>query len=78
MLRWLRWVLTNPRFDGKVVFITGASAGLGEQLTKDIVSRGAKKVIIAARRVQELERVRQETGQPDKVEVLQLDMAEPE
>ena len=71
-------MLTNPRFDGKVVFITGASAGLGEQLTKDIVSRGAKKVIIAARRVQELERVRQETGQPDKVEVLQLDMAEPD
>ena len=70
--------MCEPRFDNKIVLITGASQGLGEQLTKDIAKRGASKIIIAARREDQLERVRQETGFPDKIQILKLDLADPD
>jgi FlaA1/EpsC-like NDP-sugar epimerase len=53
----LRWKFTPINFDGKVVFISGGSSGIGEQLTKDFVRLGAAKVIIASRRLEELQRV---------------------
>lgn len=43
-------------FDGKVVWITGASSGIGAALAEDMVRAGAK-VIISARRVAQLEQV---------------------
>jgi NADP-dependent 3-hydroxy acid dehydrogenase YdfG len=65
--RALKWMQAKPRFDGKVVFITGGSSGIGEQLCKRFVQLGAKHVVIAARRVSELERVKKESDHPDKV-----------
>jgi FlaA1/EpsC-like NDP-sugar epimerase len=50
----------KPTFEGKVIFITGASSGIGEELAKRFVLLKAKKVIISARRREELERVKLE------------------
>jgi FlaA1/EpsC-like NDP-sugar epimerase len=50
----------HPTFEGKVVYVTGASSGIGEELAKRFVLLKAKKVIISARRREELERVKKE------------------
>ena len=39
---------------------------------------GAKKVIIASRNVKEMERVKNESGSPDKIDYMQLDLSKPE
>lgn len=44
---------------GKVVIITGASSGIGEAMARDLAKHGAK-VMLAARREDRLERIRQE------------------
>lgn len=43
---------------GKVVFITGASSGIGEHLAIALAKHGVK-LVLAARREQELERVKE-------------------
>ncbi len=48
-------------FDGKTVWITGASSGIGEALAKAFAAQGAA-VILSGRRVAELERVAQSIG----------------
>jgi len=58
-------------FNNKVVWITGASSGIGEALTYELVRRGAR-VIISARRENELKRVQQQAG-VSQVHVLPLD-----
>ncbi|XP_020111442.1 dehydrogenase/reductase SDR family member 7 [Ananas comosus] len=63
--------------EGKVVWITGASRGIGEILAKQFVGLGAK-VILSARNKAELERVKSEliSKHPtNQVEVLPLDLA---
>jgi len=47
-------------FNGKVVWITGASSGIGEALAKEIAGYGNVKIVISARRKEELERVKNE------------------
>jgi NADP-dependent 3-hydroxy acid dehydrogenase YdfG len=58
--RSIKWQLITPDFSGKTVFITGASSGIGEELAKQVVRYKAKRVILAARRLDELERVKKE------------------
>lgn len=53
--------MSQEFYKGKVVWVTGASAGIGEALVKAFAGRGAR-VILTARRESELERVRQEAG----------------
>lgn len=66
-------------FRNSVIFITGGSSGIGEALTKRMVSLGAKKVIIASRNLAEMDRVRKESGAPlGVVECVQLDISKPE
>ncbi|KAL2654225.1 hypothetical protein R1flu_022353 [Riccia fluitans] len=68
-------------FDGtgiqdKVVWITGASQGIGEVLSKEFATHGAK-LILSARRLSELERVRgtlSGSNAPDSIVLIPLDI----
>ncbi|CAE7325633.1 fmt, partial [Symbiodinium microadriaticum] len=68
-------VYTILVFVQSVVWITGASGGIGEALVYNIAYKGAK-LIISARRQEELERVRSNCPNPDQVYVLVLDLAD--
>ncbi|MFT5166547.1 MAG: dehydrogenase/reductase SDR family protein 7 [Saprospiraceae bacterium] len=58
----------------KVVWITGASSGIGEALSKEYAKLGAK-LILSARREAELQRVKKECAlQDDRCLVLPLDL----
>ena len=63
--------------NGKVIWITGASSGIGEELVYDLASRGAR-LIISARRKEELERVKGicQSKFSTSVEILPLDLAQ--
>jgi len=58
---------------GKVVWITGASSGIGEALAIGAARRGAK-VVLTARRTAELERVKGLCADPTQAAVLPLDL----
>ncbi len=58
---------------GKVVWITGASGGIGEALATSAAQRGAK-LVLSARRAAELERVRKACANPEHVAILPIDL----
>ena len=59
----------------KVVWLTGATSGIGEALAHALSLEGAK-LILSARRAAELERVAKESGlSPDDYLILPLDLA---
>jgi dehydrogenase/reductase SDR family member 7B len=60
-------------FQNKVVWITGASSGIGEALTHELGARGAR-IIISSRRLSELERVKDSSPRPQDVHILPLDL----
>jgi len=61
-------------FSNKVVWVTGASSGIGEGLVKAFAKEGAK-VILTARREEELLRVKKEAGLNDQNSfILPLDL----
>ncbi|MEZ4830025.1 MAG: SDR family oxidoreductase [Bacteroidia bacterium] len=63
-------------FSNKVVWITGASSGIGEALVYEFVKAGAT-VIASARRVAELERVKGGSGdRQERVHIVPLDLAD--
>lgn len=57
----------------KVVWITGASSGIGEALAYELNKNGSK-LILSARRIIELERVRSNCPFPERVATLSLDL----
>ena len=62
-------------FKNKIVWITGASSGIGEALAKEYASLGAK-IILSARRKEELNRVQSECDLNDQQAlVLPLDLS---
>jgi short-subunit dehydrogenase len=63
-------------FQDKVVWITGASSGIGEALAKCFAVSGAM-LVVSARRITELERVKEAVQLPDdRVLILPLDLSE--
>lgn len=58
---------------GKVIWITGASSGIGEALAYQASAQGAR-LILSARREAELQRVRAACAAPGDVAVLPLDL----
>lgn len=61
-------------FDKKVVWITGASSGIGEALAKEFAQQGAK-LILSARNENELNRVKENcSSSPEDIYILPLDL----
>ena len=71
----LLWRVKN--FKDKTVWITGASAGIGEEMARQLNQKGAT-IILSARRKEALEKVQQSLPFPDKSYVLTIDMESPE
>lgn len=57
-----------------VVWVTGASSGIGAATARQLSDQGAK-LILSARRKEKLEEVRKACAHPDKVELLPADLA---
>ncbi|MFB0924311.1 MAG: SDR family NAD(P)-dependent oxidoreductase, partial [Vicingaceae bacterium] len=58
----------------KVVWITGASSGIGEAIAYELAKKGCK-LIISARRVDELNRVKVKVSLPEEnILVLPIDL----
>lgn len=62
------------RIDGKTVWITGASSGIGEALTY-YLNRKQCKLILSSRNEAELNRVKNNCPYPDRTFILPLDLA---
>ena len=62
-------------YKDKVVWITGASSGIGEALALELSKRGAL-LILSARSAEKLERVRVACEQADRHEILPLDLSD--
>lgn len=61
------------QFADQVIWITGASSGIGEGLARALSQAGAR-LVLSSRRVEELERVRSACAHPDRHLVLPLDL----
>jgi dehydrogenase/reductase SDR family member 7B len=62
------------KFSNQVIWITGASSGIGEALALALAREGAR-LVLSSRRRKELERVRNSCERPDDHLVLPLDLA---
>jgi len=62
-------------YNNKVIWITGASSGIGEAVTYAFAKEDAY-LIISARRTEELERVKDNCTVPSKVTIVQLDVGD--
>lgn len=60
-------------FQDKVIWITGASSGIGEALAYALSAQGAR-LVLSARRAEELDRVRQQCTRPETHASLPLDL----
>lgn len=69
--------LPEKAFSGQVIWVTGASSGIGAQLSRDLSVRNAK-VIISARREQQLKDLKQECEAKGSatVDVMPLDVTD--
>ncbi len=65
------------RFEDKVVWITGASSGIGEALALELAADGAR-LIVSARRRELLDALAARCSDPSVVSVLPMDVAETE
>jgi len=61
--------------NNSIAWITGASSGIGENLAYEYAKSGYT-IIISARRTGELERVKAQCAQPEKVFIIPIDLTE--
>jgi short-subunit dehydrogenase len=62
----------------KIVWITGASSGIGEMLARHLATKGAR-IILSARRTEKLQEVAADLNIPEKnLLIVPLDLAQPE
>ncbi|MCX7638443.1 MAG: SDR family oxidoreductase [Cyclobacteriaceae bacterium] len=68
-----------PNLQNKVIWITGASSGIGEALTYELAEHG-NKLILSARRTSELERVKGNcpAGSQENIRILPMDLSKSE
>ena len=65
-------------FEDKIIWITGASSGIGETLAKRLAPAGGR-LILSARRLKELERVKAECGKvKHDIVLVPFDLSSPE
>ncbi|XP_041514107.1 dehydrogenase/reductase SDR family member 7-like [Microtus oregoni] len=81
-LLWAEWLGRRPEqvLTGKVVWVTGASSGIGEELALQLSKLGVS-LVLSARRAQELERVKRRCLENGNIKekdilVLPLDLAD--
>lgn len=64
-------------FNDKVIWITGASSGIGEALVKELASKSTAKIILSSRKKEQLFTVAEKAGLPgNRFAVLPLDLAD--
>lgn len=64
-------------FNDKVIWITGASSGIGEALVKELASKSTAKIILSSRKKEQLFTVTEKAGLPgNRFAVLPLDLAD--
>ncbi|CUA84799.1 SDR family oxidoreductase [Pseudidiomarina woesei] len=64
-------------FQGKTVWLTGASSGIGLAMAEQLAEAGAH-LILTSRRAEALEQVRLSLAHPERHRVLALDLSQPE
>src|SRR5213596_1569810 len=69
--------MSHSKFEEKVVWITGASSGIGEALARRFASAGSR-LILSSRRENELNRVAGLCSGAASISVLPLDLSKPE
>lgn len=74
LLAYIRRKIAKPNYTNKLIWITGASSGLGEYLAYEFNRNGAD-LILSARNVSELKRVQQNCHNPSQVQIVKMDMA---
>src|SRR5687768_2365546 len=62
-------------YKGKKAWVTGASSGIGEHLAYELSAMGVS-LVISARRLDELERVKNNCAMPTKTEIVLLDLSD--
>lgn len=67
--------MTAMTLQGKVVWVTGASSGIGQALARELAERGAR-LVLSARRRDRLEALRAACPDPDRIHVLPMDVSD--
>lgn len=75
LVAYVRRKVAKADYRGQVVWITGASSGIGEHLAYEFNKKGAH-VVLTARNVMELERVKMRCQHPEEATILPLDMTD--